>query len=125
MCRSIPQGATHGGAADFALAVGQVLERQMPGRVTTVMAKAERPGKIFVDWSQNTLHKTTIAPYSLRAREQPTVSTPVLWSEVEACADGELELRFTSDVVLARVDEHGDLFSDVLVLEQELPTPGR
>ncbi len=54
--------ATHDGAADFALAVGQVLERQLPGRVTTVMAKAERPGKIFVDWSQNALHKTTIAP---------------------------------------------------------------
>ena len=70
-------GATHDGAADFALAVGQVLERQLPGRVTTMMAKAERPGKIFVDWSQNALHKTTIAPYSLRARPEPTVSTPV------------------------------------------------
>ncbi|NNE10823.1 MAG: hypothetical protein HKN41_01100, partial [Ilumatobacter sp.] len=57
-------GATHDGAADFALAVGQVLERQLPGRVTTVMAKAQRPGKIFVDWSQNAHHKTTIAPYS-------------------------------------------------------------
>jgi bifunctional non-homologous end joining protein LigD len=118
-------GVTHSGAADFALAVGQVLERQMPGRVTTVMAKAERPGKIFVDWSQNALHKTTIAPYSLRARAEPTVSTPVRWREVEACAEGELELRFTSDAVLARVAEHGDLFADVLVLEQELPSPGR
>lgn len=117
-------GVTHAGAADFALAVGQVLERQLSGRVTTVMAKAERPGKIFVDWSQNALHKTTIAPYSLRAREHPTVSTPVLWGEVEACAAGELELRFTSDVVLERVAEHGDLFADVLVVEQELPDPG-
>src|SRR5690606_17215524 len=69
--------ATHERAADFALAVGQVLERQLPGRVTTVMAKAARPGKIFVDWSQNAFHKTTIAPYSLRARPEPTVSTPV------------------------------------------------
>ena len=117
--------ATHQGAADFALAVGQVLERQLPGRVTTVMAKAERPGKIFVDWSQNAFHKTTIAPYSLRARREPTVSTPVSWSEVEASARGVLELRFTSDEVLARVDELGDLFAEVLVLEQELPVPGR
>jgi bifunctional non-homologous end joining protein LigD len=114
--------ATHEGAADFALAVGQVLERQLPGEVTTVMAKAERPGKIFVDWSQNAFHKTTIAPYSLRARPEPTVSTPVTWDEVESCADGGAELRFTSDQVLARVDESGDLFEPVLRVEQELPT---
>ena len=100
-------GATHAGAADFALAVGQVLERQLPGRVTTVMAKAERPGKIFVDWSQNALHKTTIAPYSLRARAEPTVSTPVGWNEVEACAAGYEILRFTSDEVLQRVEALG------------------
>jgi bifunctional non-homologous end joining protein LigD len=117
-------GATHDGAADFALAVGQVLERQLKGQVTTVMAKAQRPGKIFVDWSQNAHHKTTIAPYSLRARAEPTVSTPVSWDEVEACAEGE-ELRFTSDQVLARVDELGDLFADVLTVQQQLPTPGR
>jgi hypothetical protein len=70
-------GVTHEATADFALAVGQVMERQLPGRVTTVMAKVERPGKVFVDWSQNAHHKTTIAPYSLRARHDPTVSTPV------------------------------------------------
>jgi bifunctional non-homologous end joining protein LigD len=115
-------GATHDGAADFALAVGQVLERQLPGRVTTVMAKAERPGKIFVDWSQNAFHKTTIAPYSLRARHDPTVSTPVAWHEVERCATDGDELRFTSDDVLARVDDLGDLFADVLTVEQELPS---
>lgn len=113
--------ATHEGAADFALAVGQVLERQMPGRVTTVMAKAERPGKIFVDWSQNAFHKTTIAPYSLRARDEPTVSTPVSWDEVAACAQGSLDLRFTASDVLGRVDEHGDLFAEVLTVVQELP----
>ena len=76
--------ATHEQAAEFALAAGQVLEKQMPKQVTTVMAKAARPGKIFVDWSQNAHHKTTIAPYSLRARPEPTVSTPVSWDEVEA-----------------------------------------
>ncbi len=117
--------ATHEGAADFALAVGQVLERQLPGRVTTVMAKAERPGKIFVDWSQNAFHKTTIAPYSLRARPDPTVSTPVTWGEVESCSAGDIVLRFTSDEVLARVEQHGDLFAEVLTLEQVLPIPGR
>ncbi len=118
-------GPTHEGAADFALAVGQVLERQLPGRVTTVMAKVERPGKIFVDWSQNAFHKTTIAPYSLRARPEPTVSTPVSWDEVTACASGDVVLRFTSDDVLARVEQHGDVFAEVLTLQQALPVPGR
>jgi bifunctional non-homologous end joining protein LigD len=117
--------ATHDAAADFALAVGQVLERQLPGRVTTVMAKAERPARIFVDWSQNAFHKTTIAPYSLRARPRPTVSTPVTWGEVGAAAEGELELVFTSDDVLDRVDELGDLFAPVLSVVQHLPRPGR
>jgi bifunctional non-homologous end joining protein LigD len=115
-------GVTHDAAADFALAVGQVLERQMPRRVTTVMAKVERPGKIFVDWSQNAYHKTTIAPYSLRARPEPTVSTPVEWDEIEACAAGDVELKFTADDVLERVDQFGDLFADVLTLVQPLPT---
>jgi bifunctional non-homologous end joining protein LigD len=114
-------GATHDGAADFALAVGQLLERQLPGRVTTVMAKSERPGKIFVDWSQNALHKTTIAPYSLRARPTPTVSTPVMWAEVEAGAGGTLDLTFTASDVLDRVERHGDLFAEVLTRTQDLP----
>ena len=114
-------GATHEAASEFALAVGQVLEKQLPKQVTTVMAKAVRPGKIFVDWSQNAHHKTTIAPYSLRARPEPTVSTPVTWDEVESCADGELELVFEAADVLARVAEHGDLFEPVLTLEQRLP----
>ena len=69
------------------------------------MAKVERPGKIFVDWSQNAHHKTTIAPYSLRARPEPTVSTPVTWDEVEACAAGEVALRFDAAEVLRRVAE--------------------
>lgn len=116
-------GPSHSGAADFTLAVGQVLERQHPGRVTTVMAKAARPGKVFVDWSQNALHKTTIAPYSMRARAGPTVSTPVAWDEVEACASGQAELVFESADVLRRVTESGDLFSPVLTMQQELPTP--
>jgi bifunctional non-homologous end joining protein LigD len=114
-------GVTHEAAADFALAVGQVMERQMPGKVTTVMAKVERPGKIFVDWSQNAHHKTTIAPYSLRARPEPTVSTPLRWHEVEDCASGGMDLRFEAADVLQRVAEFGDLFEPVLTTEQELP----
>ena len=114
-------GVTHDAAAEFALAVGQVLEKQRPQQVTTVMAKAVRPGKIFVDWSQNAHHKTTIAPYSLRARPAPTVSTPVSWDEVEACADGRAELVFEARDVLARVAELGDLFEPVLTREQRLP----
>ncbi len=114
-------GATHDGAADFALAVGQLLERQLPDRVTTIMAKAERPGKVFIDWSQNALHKTTIAPYSLRARPTPTVSTPVAWAEVEAAAERTLDLTFTASDVLERVARHGDLFAEVLTTEQVLP----
>ena len=117
------EGATHEAAADFALAVGQVMERQMPGKVTTVMAKAVRPGKVFVDWSQNADHKTTIAPYSLRARPEPTVSTPVTWDEVETCSGDGVELRFEAGDVLARVDELGDLFEPVLTTEQHLPAP--
>jgi bifunctional non-homologous end joining protein LigD len=113
---------THEATADFALAVGQVMERQLPGRVTTVMAKVARPGKVFVDWSQNAHHKTTIAPYSLRARHDPTVSTPVTWDEVEHCATSGVELRFEAADVLGRIDEFGDLFADVLTLEQRLPT---
>ena len=112
---------THQHAADVALAIGQLLERQHSERVTTTMAKAVRPGKIFVDWSQNSRHKTTIGVYSLRARPHPTVSTPVLWSEVESCASGGPDLRFLAADVLRRVDEHGDLFGQVLTLQQTLP----
>jgi bifunctional non-homologous end joining protein LigD len=124
-------GATHEGAANFALAVGQVMERRFANDasthlgVTTVMAKDARPGKVFVDWSQNAHHKTTIAPYSLRARPEPTVSTPLKWDEVSNSADGAVELRFEAVDVLRRVGAHGDLFAPVLTLEQELPRPSR
>jgi bifunctional non-homologous end joining protein LigD len=113
---------THDAASDFALAVGQLLEKQHPKRVTTTMAKAVRPGKIFIDWSQNVRHKTTIGVYSMRARVRPWVSTPITWDEVAAGAAGELDVRFEIADVLARVDQLGDLFADVLALEQQLPT---
>lgn len=114
-------GVGHEDASRFALACGQVLEKRSPKRVTTVMAKSARPGKIFVDWSQNAFHKTTIAPYSLRARPEPTVSTPVSWDEVESCAAGDVELRFEAPDVIARVAELGDLFAPVLSVRQTLP----
>ncbi|HEX9260247.1 MAG TPA: non-homologous end-joining DNA ligase, partial [Acidimicrobiales bacterium] len=114
---------THEHASSFALAVGQVLERARPDEVVTTMAKAVRPGKVFVDWSQNNRHKTTVAVYSLRARPRPTVSTPVTWAEVELAAAGRADLRFEMSDVLARVTEHGDLFAPVLTDRQELPAP--
>jgi len=73
---------THDHCSQFALAVAQLLEKQTPKSVTSIMKKTLREGKIFVDWSQNSRHKTTIAPYSLRAKDHPTVSTPLAWDEV-------------------------------------------
>lgn len=113
---------THDHASSFALAVAQVLEQQDPKRVTSVMKKELRRGKVFVDWSQNSHHKTTIAAYSLRARPTPTVSTPVTWDEVDAGAGGEV-LSFTAPEVLERVADLGDLFAPTATLEQELPRP--
>jgi bifunctional non-homologous end joining protein LigD len=113
---------THDHVGDFALAVAQLLEKQQPAKITSVMAKVARPGKVFIDWSQNSRHKTTVAAYSLRARPTPTVSTPVSWDEIATCAGGE-PLSFVSDDVLARVDRLGDLFGATASQEQELPKP--
>ncbi len=107
----------------FAHELARVLERQHPDIVVSDMKKALRTGKVLVDWSQNDDHKTTICVYSLRAKERPTVSTPVKWQEVESClkkGDAKL-LVFDSHAVLARVKEHGDLFAPVLRLKQKLP----
>ena len=115
---------THEHASSFALAVGQLLAKDRPKEVVVTMKKSERTGKIFIDWSQNSRHKTTIAPYSLRARTKPTASTPVGWEEVAAGASGA-PLRFEADAVLARVAEMGDLFAPTLTLEQSLPGGGQ
>ncbi len=112
---------THRECSDFALGLGTLLMQQNPELVTVTMAKAQRPGKIFIDWSQNSRHKTTIAPYSLRARPTPTVSTPISWDEVSDGADGA-NLSFTAPDVIERVGRLGDLFSLVNGTEQELPT---
>ncbi|MGA4994152.1 non-homologous end-joining DNA ligase [Nonomuraea bangladeshensis] len=94
----------------YAKRLAQLLEKEHPKQVVSVMAKAARPGKVFIDWSQNNPAKTTVAPYSLRARERPTVSTPLTWKEVESCERPE-DLVFTAPDVLARVENRGDLFA--------------
>ena len=79
--------------------------------VTSVMTKAKRPGKVFLDWSQNSGSKTTVSPYSLRGKERPTAATPLTWAEVEAGAEDDLALdQFTMDEVLERIAELGDVF---------------
>ncbi len=110
----------------FALTLGNHLTQLAPDRVTTDMTKSKRPGKVFVDWSQNDRHKTTVCVYSLRARPQPTVSTPLTWDEVEAAieADDDRALVFETSDVLTRVDELGDLYAANLTLEQQLPHTG-
>ena len=111
----------HQHASDFALAVAQLLEQRKPKLVLSNMARKLRKGKVFIDWSQNSRHKTTVAPYSLRAKDRPTVSTPLTWDEVADGAAGE-PLGFETAEVLARVEVHGDLFAETLTLEQQLPT---
>jgi bifunctional non-homologous end joining protein LigD len=107
----------------FAHGVAEQLERQYPELVLSNMKKALRTGKVFVDWSQNDEHKTTVSVYSLRAREVPAVSTPVEWGEVERAVRTKKAnlLQFTSAEVLDRVAEQGDLFLPVLKLRQTLP----
>lgn len=102
----------------FAQALARLLERDHGDLVVSRMRKDLRAGKVLIDWSQNDRHKTTVAAYSLRARERPTVSTPVGWDEV---ADERAELVFEAGDVLDRVADRGDLFAPVLELEQRLP----
>jgi bifunctional non-homologous end joining protein LigD len=108
----------------FARALAQLLEQEHPGEVVSDMKRSLRTGKVFVDWSQNDEHKTTVAVYSLRAREHPTASTPVTWEEVEKALkkkDASL-LVFEAPQVVKRFDKMGDLFAPVLELKQKLPT---
>jgi len=107
----------------LARAIAQLLEKQTPDAVVSRMKKVERKGKVFVDWSQNHQRKTTVAVYSLRARERPTVSTPLSWEEVERAVgkDDAASLVFEAGDVLKRVERGGDLFAPVLTLKQKLP----
>jgi bifunctional non-homologous end joining protein LigD len=114
---------TYDDTKPFARAMARLLEKQHPKMVVSTQKKEVRKGKVLVDWSQNDDAKTTICVYSLRARERPTVSTPVTWEEAEAAlAEKNPDaLVFDSDAVLERVDEHGDLFDPVVKLKQRLP----
>ena len=111
----------------FAHAAARLMEERHPELVVSEMKKNVRNGKVFIDWSQNDEHKTTVSVYSLRARERPTVSTPVTWEEVEQVhrkKKAEL-LVFEAPQVLERCEKMGDLFAPVLTLKQELPKLAR
>lgn len=105
----------------YARRIAEELQRRHPRQATAQMAKRLRPGKIFIDWSQNNAAKTTVAPYSLRAQSSPTASAPLTWEEVEAGATGGTVRQLRADEVLARVDEYGDLLEPLLVPGPELP----
>ena len=96
----------------YAKQLAQELTAARPEQVLWRMNRDQRPGKIFLDWSQNNPAKTTVAPYSLRGRDLPTVSTPLTWDEVRACTDPD-DLVFTAPMVLSRVAEHGDLLAEM------------
>jgi bifunctional non-homologous end joining protein LigD len=122
-------GVTYDDTKPFARAVAELLERERPAEIVSNMKKSLRPGKVLVDWSQNDPHKTTVCVYSLRAKERPTVSTPVTWEEVERCArSGDAAaLVFDSEAVLRRIEAEGDLFAPLLERKQKLPrlAPGK
>jgi bifunctional non-homologous end joining protein LigD len=107
----------------FAHAVAELLTSAAPDTVVSKMQKSLRRGKVLVDWSQNDGHKTTVNVYSLRAKDTPSVSTPVTWEEVQRAVNGKKSnaLQFAPDDVLKRVRSRGDLFAPVLNLKQKLP----
>jgi bifunctional non-homologous end joining protein LigD len=127
VCVPINTPASFDQTKELSRSLGEHLAHEHPTLVVSKMAKALRTGKVFVDWSQNDEHKTTVNVYSLRAKEQPTVSTPVTWDEVEtALKKKKAELLvFPSDRVLQRVEEFGDLFEPVETLKQKLPKKWR
>lgn len=125
MLATLDGGRSADDVSAYARELAQRLERSHRDLVVSLMEKRLRKGKVFVDWSQNNAAKTTVAPYSLRGREQPTVSTPVTWDEVSQAARSNartrLPLRFTPEQVLARVEEHGDLMAGLFEHAHALP----
>jgi bifunctional non-homologous end joining protein LigD len=123
LCCPIAGTQTADEVSGYAKRIAEELERRIPRQVTSKMAKRLRPGKVFIDWSQNNAAKTTVAPYSLRAQPVPTASAPLTWEEVEAGAEGEpgAVRQLRADEVLARVQEYGDLLEDLLTPGPELP----
>ena len=123
----INSAVTYEKTKTFSHAIAELLESQSPETVVSKMQKNLRAGKVLVDWSQNDDHKTTVNVYSLRAKDYPTVSTPVTWEEVDAVVRSKkaTALRFESKEVLNRVEKMGDLFAPVLSLKQKLPSVSR
>ena len=115
--------ATFDGTKALSRALAEHLEREHPELVVHRMLKSLRVGKVMVDWSQNDEHKTTVNVYSLRAKDFPTVSTPVTWEEVKDCLKKKdaKRLTFTSDQTLKRVEKSGDLFAPIETVKQKLP----
>ena len=120
----INSATTYDKTKAFSHAIAELLASQRPEMVVSKMQKDLRSGKVLVDWSQNDDHKTTVNVYSLRAKDYPTVSTPVSWEEVESVVRkrNAKQLSFEAKEVLKRVEEMGDLFSPVLTLKQKLPS---
>jgi bifunctional non-homologous end joining protein LigD len=113
---------TYAETKPMAKGIAEALEAHWPERVTSRMARSLRAGKVLVDWSQNTEHKSMVCVYSVRAKARPTVSTPLRWEEVEAAARSREAALLTFEMadVLRRLDEHGDLFADALTVRQTL-----
>jgi bifunctional non-homologous end joining protein LigD len=104
----------------YAKILAEQLTAEDPSRVTAVMARQRRKGKVFIDWSQNNAAKTTVASYSLRGRERPTVATPITWDEVRGCRRPE-DLVFTAHDLPDRLAAHGDLMAPLLAGGHRLP----
>jgi bifunctional non-homologous end joining protein LigD len=107
----------------FARAIADLMQREHKKQVVSNMRKDLRKGKVLIDWSQNDDHKTTVSVYSMRAKERPTISTPLLWEEVESAAAKRDagRLAFEQKDIMRRVEKHGDLFEPVLKMKQKLP----
>ena len=114
-------GVTYLTTKPLSRSVAELLEAQTPSKVVSRMARSLRAGRVLVDWSQNTEHKSMVCVYSVRARPRPTVSTPLRWEEVEEALDAAdaSPLVFDTAGVLDRVAAHGDLFAEVLTLVQQ------
>ncbi|QEV20241.1 non-homologous end-joining DNA ligase [Streptomyces alboniger] len=108
----------------YAKSLAVEAEKELPDLVVHRMTRSLRPGKVFVDFSQNAAAKTTAAPYTLRARAEPTVSTPVTWAEIEACEEPD-RLVFSADDIAPRLRAHGDLLAPLINLNNARPLPAR
>jgi bifunctional non-homologous end joining protein LigD len=121
----VPLNAPHsfGAARSFAQRLARQLTTELPDRVVWSISRAERAGRVYIDWAQNAARRQLVAPYSLRATDVPLASTPLSWEEVEAAArtDPPWELAFGPAEVRARVEEYGDVFEAALSSRQHLP----